>query len=565
MKSRLREKLANDVHVLKTIIPNIELIVNSIGDDDDDDISSSDRDLGSHYSSSRSLGKDFDWETLGKEPLEDTTDTATMDESEHEPIQDGKMADQLKRLQFAFGSFISVVAERGPIVMVIDDMQWADQASISLLQAFLTQSAIGKENIPLLVVGVYRSNEVSSNPQHPLSKLLGALGNKADNESPKELPKTAVADQTNPHQGIPMTRIALDNLSVKHVNQMVCDLLSLDEPQTVAPLVEVVHRNTQGNPFWVVQLMTGLQSQGLLDYNFGLMKWIWNLPEIEAKIKITDNIVGLTKDKLESLEDGTLQILQIAACLGSTFDENTLQMVLSKVDRSKLLGGGDDESCEGNELDWGELDTCVDEGFLEEFGSTSYRWKHDQLEAAAFSLIPTDSISEVLFSIGKIVATDTDSATLESMLFICVNLLNEGASSLPEGDSWRIKISELNRRAGKKSMVSSAFESANSYFRTAIELLPKEHYWRDHYEHSLELFSSAAQSEFVLGNTERLDRYCEEVLSQKDRPLLDKLSTYKVMLESVAARANGGDAIELCLDVLQQDKDYVTDGLALLN
>ena len=111
-------------------------------------------------------------------------------------------------------------------------------------------------------------------------------------------------------------------------------------------------------------------------------------------------------------------------------------------------------------------------------------------------------------------------------LFITVNLLNRGqSSSIPQGDPKRIDLARLNLRAGQKAFSASVFTSAAGYLGIGIKCLPQDH-WMSEYSLSLDLFSTAAQTAFCIGDFEMTRTFCDPILEQKHRPLLDRRCVY---------------------------------------
>ncbi|MGB1241733.1 MAG: AAA family ATPase, partial [Chitinophagales bacterium] len=215
------------------------------------------------------------------------------------------------RLHFIFQNFIKSIAhKKHPLVLFIDDLQWADNSSLHLLEHLINQ-----DNTPyLLLIGAYRDNEIT--PQNPFYQTLKKI--KEDSNQVKEF--------------------YLKPLTIEHLGQLITETLhaSKDECKT---LIELVYNKTNGNPFFVIQFLQSLYDEGLLRFKFlqeeqvnlqnnstQLYKWEWNMSAIRQR-NITDNVVHLLSDRVKKLRPATQQVLQFAACIGNRFKLDLLSLI----------------------------------------------------------------------------------------------------------------------------------------------------------------------------------------------------------------------------------------------
>jgi len=137
------------------------------------------------------------------------------------------------RFNLLFRKFIAVfTTPEHPLTIFLDDLQWADSASLSLMKVLMREGDTGY----LLLLGAYRDNEVF--PAHPLMLILG------------ELEK----------QGTAMTTITLAPLPMPNINQLVAETLSCSS-ELAQPLTELVYQKTKGNPFFTTQFLKGLHGE----------------------------------------------------------------------------------------------------------------------------------------------------------------------------------------------------------------------------------------------------------------------------------------------------------------
>jgi predicted ATPase len=439
----------------------------------------------------------------------------------------GYYAEARDRFNFAFRRFMRAISSFGPLVLTLDDLQWADLPSLELFETLITD----KENQAMMIIGLYRSDEV--NDEHLLSKTIGQIEEYVCREG-----------------GVAIARIALGNLEVEHVNQILVDLMSSDVSKTLE-LAECVHRKTSGNAFFMVSFLRFLQEQDLVKFNFGSLKWTWDVDEIKLCAEATPNVVNLMKAKLGKLPNDVIEMLPLIASIGSTFQFAVFQLVV-KYFNETLRVPQDKEHTEGDSIVISPIDVlsiCEEAGLIEECRNDIYRWIHDKIQEAALSLVSREALSSPQSQLGEFLRNNLTSDRFETSLFITVNLLNKGASSIPLGDPKRIDLARLNLRAGQKAFSASASISASGYFGKGIGLLPEDH-WLSEYSLSLDLFSTAAEAAFCLGDFELTRTFCDPILEQKHRPLLDRRRAYDVLLYLKHAQNLTRDCELLCLELL---------------
>jgi predicted ATPase len=350
------------------------------------------------------------------------------------PVPDLPPQDAQRRFQMLLRRFIGVFARpEHPLALFLDDLQWLDAATLDLLEDFLTRGGIRN----LLLIGAYRDNEVDA--RHPLTLKLDAM-------------RQARAR---------VQEIRLAPLTREDLKQLIADALRC-EFERVAPLAELVYEKTAANPFFVIQFLYALAEEELLYFNHEAAGWRWDLDRIHAK-GYTDNVVDLMVGKLNRLPAGTQQALQQLACLGNSADSVALRMVYRD---------------SGKEMD-GQLWEAVRMGLISR-SEDSYKFLHDRVQEAAYSLIPRELRAETHLRIGLLMALHTPPAKLDEGIFEIANQLNRG-SHLVESIAEHERIAELNFIAGRRAKTSTAYASALSYLHAGRELLTDET-WDRNYE-----------------------------------------------------------------------------------
>ena len=261
---------------------------------------------------------------------------------EQPPVSEVPPQEAQRRFQMVFRRFIGVFARpEHPLALFLDDLQWLDAATLDLLEDLLTQTDLQH----LLLIGAYRDNEVSTT--HPLVRKLDAIRQSG----------AAVQD-------IVLTPLGCDDLRQLLVDSLHC------EPERADPLATLIHEKTSGNPFFAIQFISALADEGLLTFDYGEGRWTWDLLRIPAK-GFTDNVVELMIGKLSRLPPETQNALQQFACMGNSAEFEMLRMVYPG-------------SVEGMHDDLWE---AVRSGLIFR-GDDSYRFLHDRVQEAAYSLIP---------------------------------------------------------------------------------------------------------------------------------------------------------------------------------
>ncbi|CAB9520243.1 Transcriptional regulator [Seminavis robusta] len=448
------------------------------------------------------------------------------------------------RFNYAFRRLIRVLTHFGRVVLVIDDIQWADAASLHLIQSLLTDhpNCVGEEQ-GLLVVATVRSDEV--NETHPLTVTLRELESMVQQQQPTE---------KKDEQSFKIHRLEIGNLELDQVNQMLMDLLSKNSPSETMSLAECVHRKTQGNVFYVKQFLKSLASDHsgtpLLVFQMGKLSWQWDVDEIQVRESATKNVVQVIQSKLQHLPEGIRLLLPVIALLGASFEYSVLERVLDEFNGILFEKRQDkDEEQEKAYAPDDFIKTCVHEGLLVHNKRQSLlKWEHDKVQEAALTLTPDEELTQLRYKLGDFLITEFDQKELEAHIFVLVNLLDEDTSRIPKNNPQRLRLADMNLTAGNKAMQGAAFQSAATYLTRGIQLLPEGH-WESNYQLSLDLFSSSAEAHHCSGNRLETKKCCNAVIAQ-DRPILEKERAYTVLLDAINDEGNTLLAQEKCVEVL---------------
>ena len=367
------------------------------------------------------------------------------------PVPELEPQQAQSRFQLVVRRFISVFARvEHPLALFLDDLQWLDAATLDLLEDLLTRSDLRH----LMLIGAYRGNEVDAT--HPLFRWLRGIRG----------------------TGARIWEIALAPLDRGHIASLIADALHC-EPQRAAPLAQLVHDKTAGNSFFVIQFLHALADEGLLTFDHEEACWSWDLDRIHAK-GYTENVVDLMVGKLTCLPADTQQALQHLASLGNAAAVATLSIVLG-ISEPKI-----------HEVLW----EAVRQELVERLGD-AYRFSHDRIQEAAYSLIPAALRAETHLRIGWLLAAQTPQARHAETIFDIVQQLNRGAFLITLREE-REQLAEFNLLAGQRARSSTAYALALTYLNACAALLP-ENSWESRHELMFELEFKRAECEFLTG------------------------------------------------------------------
>ena len=377
---------------------------------------------------------------------------------EQPPVSELPQQDAQRRFHLVFRRFISVFARpEHPLALFLDDLQWLDAATLDLMEELLTHPDVKH----LMLIGAYRDNEVD--PTHPLVRKL----------------------QTMRRAGALLQDIVLAPLTRKDLEQLIADSLHC-EPERAAPLTELVYEKTTGNPFFAIQFISALFEEGLLTSSHHEGGWSWDLNRIHAK-GYADNVVDLMVRKLTRLATETQNALKHLACLGNSAEFTLLRIVFQHSNeqmRDELWRAATPGILRGRifgsvEEIHQQLWEAVRAGFVIR-SETSYKFLHDRVQEAAYSLIPEELRAGAHLRIGRMLAAHIASNEREEWIFEVVNQLNRGRH-LITSIAERERIAELNLMAGKRAKISTAYASALKYLHAGRGLLTDET-WNQNYQ-----------------------------------------------------------------------------------
>ncbi|MBN2739027.1 MAG: AAA family ATPase [Spirochaetales bacterium] len=403
----------------------------------------------------------------------------------HSPVVELNPMEAQNRFQMIFREFIKVfAAKEHPLVIFLDDIQWSDISTLNLISFLLGSTGLGY----FLLICAYRDNEV--NAGHPLLSMiekwnLNNFGGKLEGH-----------------------RIVLKPLEKAFVNQLIADTLKCHFEET-ENLSELIFKKTNGNPFFINQVLNTLYKSGTIKFNPKTGKWDWNINEVE-KIRISDNVIGLIVKNLELLPPEIIDILKHAACIGNRFDMSLLSLIenypLSFLGNAIWIAIEKDIISPLN-INYRFISIIEMSNVIPR--EMKFCFKHDRIYQAVYSLISEDEKIKIHKQIGNILLEEYKKSGQHKIVFDVVNHLNMAKVSISDFNERR-ELSGLNFQAGTQAKKSTAYSVATEYFEIAVMLLTDKE-WAKEPGSRFELLVEYANALLLSGNLVKAWSVCDQL------------------------------------------------------
>ncbi|GAK54587.1 adenylate/guanylate cyclase [Candidatus Moduliflexus flocculans] len=425
-------------------------------------------------------------------------------------------AESRNRLQTALQNVVNVFSTSGhPLVIFLDNLQWADYASLTMLQQLFLMS----ERQTLLLIGAYRDDGL--NERHPVRRFIEAL----ESRSARVL------------------HVELAPLSLAEVTHLLADTLR-DNKEDLFPLAKIVREKTGGNPLAVKEFLRSIYAEELLSFDVIKGRWEWNPEQIQG-MAMTENVVEFMISKLQKLPAATQRALFCAACIGSQFDLHTLSAALEQPEAQTV----------------GELDVAIHDGFvtpadesyqymkffnaveLREFAlHVNYNFAHNRFQEAVLQLATPQDRGHFHLKIGRhLLHCDRHQPVEDEAFAQIVNHVNRGLDFI-ETEEEKIEAVQLNLLAVKHAKMSADYDTALRYIAQGGSLLG-ERRWETQHHLAFELAQEEAELECLSGRYDRSETLCREALQQAQTPL-ETIAIYRLLITQYTLQSEYQHALE---------------------
>jgi len=407
------------------------------------------------------------------------------------PVKEISGLEGQNRFRYTFMNMIrALCSPEEPLILFLDDLQWADQSSMSMLENIIQDAQIKG----FFLIGAYRDNEVS--PQHPLMHTLDKLI----------------------QEKVPVRQIQLGPLGEKEVSQLLAEAM-FKQTEECSELARVLIHKTSGNPFFISTFLTTLFQEGMISFDSDLGAWTWNLENIQQHAS-SQNVLSLLLGNLDKLSKETQSVLAHAAVLGNSFDLGSLR-IITKIELHPLM-----------QL----LLPAMQRGYIQARGTdyryflnpstaelhrpfaTFFRFQHDQVQRASFKLISQDKAKELSLQVGKLLNEYLTLKERDDRLFEIINFYNNGIeyiSSLEEKDT----LFQMNLKAAERSMKSNAYSYAISYSEYAFRCLDGRDIWAEDHAVAFRLVFAKFEALALSGQYDEMLEYLQSFQHQNLEPI----------------------------------------------
>lgn len=391
------------------------------------------------------------------------------------------------RFQRAIVDFMRAITSERPLVIFIDDLQFADASTLNLIGWLGTARDLPR----LLLIGAYRSNEVA----HALKLLLGEISHSR-----------------------PVHELGLRPLAQESVEQLVADALHADR-RACRPIATLLHERSHGNPFFLCEMLRSLVASDAIAFAPEQGRWLWDL-DVVRRSETGVNVVDFVVAHLRQLPEATQRVLQLAACIGNRFDLRTLAAIYEQApgftarqllpamqahvvvplsDAYKLVHDADAADIDGQQLNpW-------------------YRFQHDHVQQAAYALIEENRRHAVHLSVGRLVQRHAGATPSSEQLVDIVGHLNLGRPGLDDM-AERLVLVRLNLQAAQLAHRSSSYETALGYMRVGHELLPVDA-WSSEHGLTIAVATEIQQCAYLTGRYDEAEHWLETLLEHASSDL----------------------------------------------
>ena len=409
---------------------------------------------------------------------------------EQPPIPELSPTEAQNRSQIVLLNFVKVFASKEhPLVIFMDDLQWSDVPTLNLIQHLVTSRELNH----LLIIGAYRSNVVDES--HPLHVRMDQI-----------------------HKSREFTELSLPPLDRTAVGQLIADTLYSDQKRS-QPLNELLYEKAQGNPFFIKELLKRLNEDGAITFSPETGRWDWDMGVVR-RAEVGENVADFMIENLRRLSKPIQRVLQLAACIGNSFDLRTLSIIHEHsmqetsaelneaLKRNMVIPLNESYKFVGLDVTSGNGSGAV---------NPRYKFQHDRMQQAAYALIDSDQKQAVHLSIGRLMKHHGTDQEIEERLIDIVDHLNAGRELIEDPDEYR-ELACLNLEAGIKAQRSSAYDSALRLLRVGHEILPGDAWQNDH-DLMLALCKETQQCAYQTGDHIEADEWTAMMLEHARTPL----------------------------------------------
>lgn len=444
------------------------------------------------------------------------------------PVQGLSPSEAQNRFFITFLNFVKVFSQKEhPLVIFMDDLQWSDIPTLNLINRLVSSQELGY----VMLIGAYRDNAVDK--AHALTITL------------EEIRKKRIVET-----------IFLNPLDQKEISKIIQDTLLCTE-DSANELGKVLFDKTGGNPFYSTEVLKDLYEQKIIFFDLNQRTWAWDQEQLQ-NVSHSENVVEFLVKSQNRLPESTQLVLQLAACIGATFDLQTLSIInkssmektaadlYEALKANMIIPLHDSYRLVGLTYSHGPHLYFNPEETDQQHINPVYKFQHDRVQQAAYSMIPENNRNQLHLSIGRLMLRFVPKEELSDLLFDVVEHLNQGRTLIQDQEEKK-ELALLNLEAGIKAKASSAYASALQYLQISVDLLEAKT-WEKDYDLMWSLGEELQSCYYLTGDLENAEEWSElmlfhaKTIMQKGLVLATRTRQYATtgrMRESILAAYQG--------------------------
>ncbi|KAL7554477.1 hypothetical protein ACHAWF_017948 [Thalassiosira exigua] len=431
-------------------------------------------------------------------------------------LQENGCIDATMSLRFLLGELLWVISSHTSrrISILLDDLQWSDPASTSLIQSLMSTCENRKGRIFFIFCTREKEEENDSD-----ASFLKSMS------------------------GYSLVTMKLGKMSIAGVNNLLSDALHLS-PRITRPLASVLHHKTRGNPLFLRQLIGSLNTQGYIYVDLTCPRWSWDQDKIMG-LKISDDVLALLMKEMRMLPEELQSALRIASCIGSRLKQPMIDIL-------QEVGGQNFQDLLCRVYEKGYMDMANVGGQIE------FCFAHDRIQQAAYETMSGQQQRKQHMNIGIVICAHSLANTEgdnDVLFFMAINQINKGGPETISDPNQRNTIASLNLKAGRRAAILSDNNTAFKLFKHGIGFLNSNH-WSTQYDLSIELFDAISEAACILNDRSAVTQYTQQNL---DEPALRPISDMAADMEAIdRILENETDEYFLNLPTSSNERKFVT-------
>ncbi|MCB9482209.1 MAG: PAS domain S-box protein [Desulfobacteraceae bacterium] len=388
----------------------------------------------------------------------------------------------------------SCLSYANPVILFLDDLHWADTASLELFSLISRYFQGGS----ILVICAFRN---------------------ADNQSTKYLYEIM---ESMRNSYIPFEIIELEPLATHHISELVQDSFGNEPGENVA-LANLIFQQTGGNPFQIHQYIFSIHASKLIYYDFDSGIWKWNFDAVyrQSRQNFSNNYIN---EILKRFSNSEFELLATAACSGTFFSKSRLSVIsdISETEIESLLSpafysGLIFKTKTNNNENYYFRHDNIQQTILDSMSLEERKKKHLWIARKLFSTIEKDDLE-----------SDYNFDSKSETLYETVYHFNKGSDFLPKEE--KLEIARLNLRAAKNAIRSSSGSTALKFLENASSLLGSN-MWKESQDLATQICIESGHSALLSGDYEKVRENAKKILLN-NKNIISQLKAYELLISS---------------------------------